>query len=116
MTRACLSITAFLFTANVGYAQYARLPEIPATVYNVKDYGAVGDGKTWNTEAIQKVLNLAKASGGKVLIPAGEYLCGPLNMYGKTQLEIAKGATIRLQNEIDPLREPAATGFEALFS
>ena len=68
--------------------QHTKLPEIPSTVYNVKDYGAVGDNKTLNTLAIQKVLDQAKASGGKVLTPAGEYLCGPLNVYSKTNLEL----------------------------
>ena len=59
-----------------------------STVYNVKDYGAVGDNKTLNTLAIQKALDQAKASGGKVLTPAGEYLCGPLNVCSKTNLEL----------------------------
>lgn len=101
-------LTALLLAAEAANAQYTKLPEIPATVFNVKDYGAVGDNKTLNTLAIQKALDQAKASGGKVLIPAGEYRCGPLNLSGKTNLEIAKGATLRLTNDIEGF--PAANG------
>jgi polygalacturonase len=101
-------LAPLLFATEAAQAQHTKLPEIPAAVYNVKDYGAVGDNKTLNTLAIQKALDQAKARGGKVLIPAGEYLCGPLNLYGKTNLEIAKGATLRLQNAIESF--PSANG------
>jgi len=101
-------LAAILGIAETAHAQHTKLPEIPAAVYNVNDYGAVGDNKTLNTLAIQKTLNQAKASGGKVLIPAGEYLCGPLSLYGKTNLELAKGATLRLQNAIESF--PATNG------
>ena len=108
MKRLLGALFTLLSIAEAANAQYTRLPEIPATVYNVKDYGAVGDNKTLNTLAIQKALDQAKASGGKVLIPAGEYLCGPLSLYGKTNLELAKGATLRLQNAMESF--PAANG------
>ncbi|WEK18485.1 MAG: glycosyl hydrolase family 28 protein [Candidatus Pedobacter colombiensis] len=81
--------------------QYNQLPVIPSIVYNVKDLGAVGDNKTLNTIAIQKALDKARETGGKVLIPTGVYLCGPLSMYGKTELEIARGAVLRLRNDVD---------------
>jgi polygalacturonase len=100
MNKFKIALLTLLFCTEVVYAQYTRLPEIPSTVYNVKDYGAVGDNKTLNTAAIQKTIDQAKASGGKVLIPAGEYLCGPLNLYSRTNLEIVKGATLRLRNDI----------------
>ena len=108
MKRVPVLLAACLCLAKAATAQHTRLPKIPANVYNVQDYGAVGDNKTLNTLAIQKALDLAKASGGKVLLPAGEYRCGPLQLYSKTQLEIAKGATLRLQNEIEGF--PSAKG------
>jgi polygalacturonase len=108
MKRVLEVLIALLFVVEAADAQHTKLPEIPATVYNVRDYGAVGDNKTLNTLAIQKALDQAKAGGGQVLIPPGEYRCGPLNLYSKTHLEIAKGATLRLQNEIEIF--PAANG------
>ncbi len=108
MIRIRLFLITFLLTIKLASAQYQALPKISSTVYNVKDYGAAGDNKTLNTAAIQKALDLAKEGGGKVLIPTGEYLCGPLNLYSNTHLEIVKGATLRLRNDIGEF--PAADG------
>lgn len=82
-------------------AQYTQLPQIPNNTFNVVDYGAVGDGKTLNTVAIQKALNNAKEKGGSVLVPKGVFLCGPLVMFGKTNLQLAKGTVLKLRNDID---------------
>ena len=99
--RSLLLLFFILMPIIQANAQYTRLPVIPAAVYNVSDYGAVGDNSTLNTAAIQKALDMASVSGGKVVIPPGEYLCGPLKLYSKTELEIDKGATLRLINDID---------------
>ena len=95
---ACMAFLLPWFTAK---AQYTKLPSIPATAYNVKDFGAVGDNQTLNTNAIQKALDEAAKAGGTVQIPAGQYLCGPLTMHSHTGLEIAKGAVLRLINDMD---------------
>src|SRR5436190_766324 len=51
------------------------LPAIPAGSFDVTSYGAVGDGKTNNTSAIQAALNAAStAGGGTVTIPSGTFL------------------------------------------
>lgn len=101
MSKTSFLLTAFALVFKTACAQFSRSPEIPAAIYNIKDYGAVADNKTLNTQAIQKALDAARATGGTVLIPAGEYLCGPLNLYSKTHLQIEKGATLRLRNDID---------------
>jgi len=47
----------------------------PADFYNVKEYGAKGDGNTDDTESIQKTLNIAgEKKGGIVFLPVGSYL------------------------------------------
>lgn len=43
--------------------------------YNVLDYGAVGDGVTNDQPAIQAAINAAGIQGGRVVFPAGKYLC-----------------------------------------
>ena len=44
--------------------------------YNVTDYGAKGDGKSIDSPAINKAIQKAASNGGgRVVIPAGEYLC-----------------------------------------
>lgn len=46
-----------------------------APVYNVKKYGAKGDGKNMDTKAIDKAIDAANAAGGgTVYFPAGDYL------------------------------------------
>lgn len=70
------------------------------STFNIKDFGAVGDDNTINTEAIQEALDSAGISGGTVIIPKGTYLCGPLSMYGNTNLHIEEGAVLKLIDDI----------------
>lgn len=58
--------------------------------YNVKDYGAAGDGKTKDTAAIQK----GGRRGGAVFLPAGTCLCGTIYLRDNTGLELETGAVI----------------------
>lgn len=73
------------------------LPAIGAGTYDVTAYGAVADGVTDNTTAIQAALDAAKAGGGTVRLPAGahEYRSGPLTVYGGTRLAVDAGATLQ---------------------
>ena len=49
-------------------------------VFNVRDHGATGDGKSLDTAAIQKALDACgEAGGGTVLLPPGTYLSRPLD-------------------------------------
>jgi polygalacturonase len=73
------------------------LPKIPTTVFNVKKYGAVGDGAATETAAIQSAIDAAsKAGGGVVEIPAGVYLCGPIHFASQINLRLDDGATLRM--------------------
>jgi len=62
-------------------------------------YGAVADGITTNTTAIQNAINAANAAsgGGTVELPGpGTYLCGPLTLKTKVNLQIDTGATLMM--------------------
>ena len=73
------------------------LPQIPDAVFNIKQYGAVGDDVTTNTVAIQSAIDAAtKAGGGIVEIPAGDYLSGPLRLASQINLRIDNGAVLRM--------------------
>lgn len=64
-------------------------------IYDVRDYGAVGDGKTFCTEAIQKAIDVcASEGGGRVLIENGVYLSGSLTLGSFVELHIEANATL----------------------
>lgn len=70
---------------------------IPAATFSITNYGAVGDGVSTNTGAIQSAINAAgDAGGGVVQVPAGTYLCGPIRLASKINLHLEAGALLRL--------------------
>ncbi|WP_347840314.1 glycoside hydrolase family 28 protein [uncultured Draconibacterium sp.] len=73
---------------------------IPDATFKVADYGAVADGKTVATEAIQKAIDAAaKAGGGKVIFEPGTYLSGALFVKSNVELNIGEGVVIQaIQN------------------
>lgn len=74
------------------------LPTLPTAIFNVTDYGAVGDGTTDNTAAIAAAVAAAKnAGGGIVAFPAasGAYLSGPIALGSNLNLHVAGGAILR---------------------
>ena len=64
-------------------------------VFDVTDFGAVGDGKTDCTAAIQTALDRAAEVGGKVTVPPGRYLTGELKMGKRTRIEGSSGWSFR---------------------
>ncbi len=67
----------------------------------VTDFGAVGDGQTLNTEAIQKAIDEASAKGGGVvIIPEGRFLTGALFFKPHTHLHVREGATLLGSDDI----------------
>ena len=65
-------------------------------VHNIVEYGAVGDGKTLNTVAIQKAVDSCAAQGGgKVLVPAGDFVSGPVFLKSNVNFHLGAGATLR---------------------
>src|SRR5262249_27997511 len=79
-----IRLTAIIFAfALVGCASTQHATRNTST-YNVRDFGAVGDGSTKDTIAFQKALDAcAVGGGGDVIVPAGNYLIGSVQMgYG----------------------------------
>ena len=66
-----------------------------ANVYNIRDFGAVGDGKTLDHTAINRAIETAVSNGGgQVLVPAGTYLCGSIRIKSNIELHLTAGAKI----------------------
>lgn len=57
-----------------------------STIFNILDFGAVGDGVTDSTKAIQAALDAAAECMGEVIAPPGVYMTGRLKMGPKTKL------------------------------
>lgn len=66
-----------------------------AADFQVKSYGAKGDGKTLDSKAINAAIDAAAAKGGgRVVVPAGTYLCGSIHLKSNTELHLESGAII----------------------
>jgi polygalacturonase len=81
---------------------------------NIVDFGAVGDGLTKNTEAIAKAIDdVAAHGGGRVVIPRGMWLTGPIILKSNINIHTEHGAFVVFSDDFDdyPL---IATSFEGL--
>lgn len=72
------------------------IPAQPAQVFfNIEKYGAVGDGKTLDSAAINKAIDAASAAGGgTVYFPAGTWLAGSIHLKSRVALFLDQGSTI----------------------
>lgn len=69
-------------------------------IFDVRDYGARGDGVTLDTKAIQQAID-ACTPGGEVYVPAGDYLTGALFICkSDISLHLSEGATLRAVNNL----------------
>ncbi len=87
--RILLISVGFIIAVSLTSAQ------LNAAVFDVKTYGAVGDGKTLDTPAVNKAIEAAYAAGGgTVHFPAGTYLCFSIHLKSNVGLYLDHGATI----------------------
>lgn len=68
----------------------------PGTLrYNALNFGAKGDGKSDNTQALQQAIDRCTQTGGTVYLPAGTYLTGTLFLKDNVELHLQRGAILR---------------------
>src|SRR5947209_13160575 len=68
---------------------------IQAGVCDVRDFGAVGDGKRKNTKAFETAIAAcSQRGGGVVFVPPGRYLIGAISLLSHITLEVGSGATV----------------------
>jgi len=76
------------------------VPVFPQKTFSITDYGAVGDGKKLNTEAIAKAITACTdVGGGTVLIPKGEWLTGPIELKSNVEIHTEDGALINFTTD-----------------
>ncbi len=84
-------LAGFILFSDASISQAAKT----SPFFNITDYGAVGNGKTLCTKAIQKAVDAcAAARGGTVHFPAGKYLSGAIFLKSNVTLHIGEGATL----------------------
>lgn len=90
-----LSLPGVLLSCGHGIAAEEGLSGTERTVFNVRLFGAKGDGKTLDSPAINQTIQAASAAGGgTVFLPAGTYLSGSIRLTNNINLFLGSGAVI----------------------
>ena len=94
------------------------LPLVAQRDYNVTHYGAVCDGFTLNTIAIQCAIDSCHANGGgRVVIPAGEFVAGTLYLKSNVCLHLDSGAVLLGSlNPFDYVKDPVVRWTALIFA
>ncbi|MEG9438491.1 glycoside hydrolase family 28 protein [Edaphobacter sp. HDX4] len=94
-----LSVLPSSLAAQQPSKHHAKTPATtvsrPTVKLNIRDFGAIGDGTTLDTLAVQQALDRCSVlGGGEVTVPPGEYLTGALVLRSNTVLRLDEGATL----------------------
>lgn len=77
-------------------------PVFPDTVFNIGDFGALNDGVTLSTKAIQSAIDkCSEAGGGKVIVPEGVFLTGAIHLKDNVNLYVSEHATLLFSRNFD---------------
>jgi polygalacturonase len=95
-----LILAVTLFAGPGASAKEVALPSIPSKAVKLTDFGGVGDGVAMNTEAFEKAFAaLAQRGGGKLIVPPGIWVTGPIKMASRTDLHVERGALIKFSGD-----------------
>lgn len=90
-----LHVLLFWVLGGVFLGAQPAQPQIPDHTVNIRDFGAVADGQTLNTQAFEKAISaLNKKGGGHLVVPEGLYLTGPVVLKDCMDLHLERGAMI----------------------
>ena len=96
--RDLIKLSPLALASTIGHIARAEAPVADgsaATFFDVRRYGAKGDGKTVDTPAINKAIEaVAAAGGGTLLFPAGTYVCFTIHLRSHVDLYLSQGCTI----------------------
>lgn len=118
------AVVALLFVATiplpaapVDVDSVARVrpatPVIPRVDFALTDFGAVGDGRTLNTDAFARAITaLDKAGGGRLVVPRGVFRTGPFTLCSKLELHLEAGAVIQAVDTFAELGLPDPASFK----
>jgi len=115
-----LTVVALIRAARVSkrlacspiLALFLGLLPAHAAVFDVAAFGAKGDGKTLDRDAIRKAVDAAAAAGGgTVYFPAGTYLTGSIQLRSNLTLQLERGATLEASGDASAYDPPEPNQF-----
>jgi polygalacturonase len=119
---ACRSGTPNAALTRAGAAGWELVPEILARIkpptfpqrdFEVTRFGAVGDGMTDCSTALGRAIGAcAEAGGGRVVVPPGRFLTGPVHLSSNTNLYVARGGTLAFNRDPKAYLPGVRTRFE----
>lgn len=91
------------FTDNLPFSMpEVKAPIFPQKTVSVSDYGAKGDGITLCTEAFNTAITrLSSEGGGRLVVPQGVWLTGPIQLKSNVNLHLEKGAVVLFSGDIN---------------
>jgi Glycosyl hydrolases family 28 len=93
MNSTLASLFLSILLAPIATTAFAK--PVRQVVFDVRDFGAAGDGATLNTAAIQKAIDACTAAGGgEVLVAGGRFVTGTIYLKDNVELHIASGTVL----------------------
>ena len=122
MKAAAFVLLCLTLAVRAGMPEWSQVPEIlaritppkfPARNFDITKFGAVADGKTDASKAIrQTIAACADSGGGRVVIPAGEFLTGAIHLQSNVELHLATNAVLKFSTDPQAYLPPVCTRFE----
>ncbi|RXG26484.1 polygalacturonase [Leeuwenhoekiella polynyae] len=89
--------------------------EFPDAIFNIADYGAIADGVSLNSKAFSDAIAAcSEAGGGKVVVPAGKYLTGPIQLKSNINLHLKAGSEILFTTDKSAYLPAVHTSYEGM--
>jgi polygalacturonase len=100
------------YTSNLPFPMpRIELPTIPAYQVSIVEFGALTDGHSMNTTAINNAIQAcAKKGGGTVVIPPGMWLTGPIGLESNIELRAEAGALVLFSPRFEDYPMPSKGG------
>lgn len=91
------------------------IPKFPDKQFNILDYGAKSDSSVDNSASIKKAIKACSdAGGGKVIVPAGDFLTGPIHLKSNVNLHLEEGATVLFTTDKNAYLPVVHTSYEGV--
>jgi polygalacturonase len=91
-----------------------RAPRFPDRVFDIVQYGAAADGRKDSTAGIASAIDAcARAGGGRVLVPPGEFRTGPVHLKSNIDLHLDEGSTLKFSRDPQQYLPVVLTRFES---